>query len=131
MTSQLKIFSDTEIFKRKDQECIEGFDIHSYDLYLIAFSGGKDSVALFFFVLEQIKPGSLGAHIAYEKIFGKTIKRNESLSELIDKGTSYNFNPGYIKTAYSKIYDKSIVVPKSQEWVLPSGAFGKERAGSV
>lgn len=56
MTSQLKIFSDTEIFKRKDQECIEGFDIHSYDLYLIAFSGGKDSVALFFFVLEANIP---------------------------------------------------------------------------
>ena len=32
---------------------IEGFDVNSYDHYIVAFSGGKDSLACLLWLLEQ------------------------------------------------------------------------------
>jgi 3'-phosphoadenosine 5'-phosphosulfate sulfotransferase (PAPS reductase)/FAD synthetase len=62
--------------------------------------------------------------VALEKVFGKTIKRDRPLSQLIQEGKPYEAITEELKAvALSKEYPLSIVMDK---WELPAGAFSKD-----
>lgn len=54
LLSQKELFSETET--EAFASPLEVFDLHSYDHYLIGFSGGKDSISCFLHLIEQGVP---------------------------------------------------------------------------
>lgn len=61
----------------------------------------------------------------FEKEFGVTIKRKDSVEDLIANGTPYkDITPELSKLAMSRNYDLEIIMPDGT-WVLPAGAFGE------
>lgn len=61
----------------------------------------------------------------YEKEFGVTIKRKESVEELVAKGTPYEaISPELSKLAMMRIFPEDIIM-EAGTWVLPAGAFGE------
>ena len=78
-----------------------------------------------------ISPDQGDQVIGYEKQFGCTIKRNESIPELIAKGKVYpaiEENQHLVAIARSTSYTLDIIMDDSEEWILPAGAF-KEGCG--
>ena len=64
--------------------------------------------------------------IAFEKSFGYTMKRDTDLPTLIRKGKPYDGITQYLKElATSYEYTASVLVPESETWNLPTGAFRK------
>ena len=64
--------------------------------------------------------------IRFEKEFGYTMKRDTDLKTLISKGNPYLAITPYLRRlATSYEYDAPILVPRHQQWQLPSGAFRK------
>lgn len=62
----------------------------------------------------------------YESKFGTTIKRKESVPDLIAKGQPYEaITPELLKIARSEEYSLPVVMTESETWVLPAGAFGE------
>ena len=60
-----------------------------------------------------------------EKEFGVTIKRKESVEDLVAKGSPYDaITKEEADLSMSHHYTKSIIVPEG-EWKLPAGAFGE------
>jgi len=59
---------------------------------------------------------------ALEEEFGVTMKRTQSLRELVAHGTPYDMNPEVMREALSRSFDREILV---DEWRLPAGAFGE------
>lgn len=60
----------------------------------------------------------------YEKLFGKTINRRCDLWSLIKTGTVYPHITEKLKeiaTDYN--YNQPIIIPHSEEWLLPAGAY--------
>jgi len=61
----------------------------------------------------------------FEKEFGVTIKRKESVEDLVAKGTPYkDITPELAELAMSRAYELEIIMPEGT-WVLPAGAFGE------
>jgi 3'-phosphoadenosine 5'-phosphosulfate sulfotransferase (PAPS reductase)/FAD synthetase len=61
----------------------------------------------------------------YEKQFGVTIKRKESVEDLVAKGTPYEaITPELKRLAMEKIYPHQIILPEGT-WKLPAGAYGE------
>lgn len=64
--------------------------------------------------------------IAFEKDFGYTMKRDTDLATLIRNGRPYeSITPELARLATSFEYAEPILVPSSQTWQLPAGAFSK------
>jgi len=62
---------------------------------------------------------------SYEKEFGVTIKRKESVDDLLAKGTPYaDITPERAKLSMSEVYPHAIIM-EAGEWKLPAGAFGE------
>ncbi len=79
----------------------------------------------------SISPEQIRRIIKLEKDFGYTLKRNLSLPELIAMGCAYkNITPELQRLATSFNYDQTIILPGTEEWTLPPGAFG-ENCGAV
>lgn len=73
----------------------------------------------------RISPKQGNEIIMYEASFGKTIKRNMSLPDLIKLGQPYrNITPELAAIAVSSVYDLTIIM-NEDEWLLPAGAFGE------
>jgi len=112
---------------------IERWKILVHPCYYLGFSrcsckfcifGNKDQFA----TAAAISPSKAEILINYEKGFGVTMKRTESLSELISKGVPYQFlTPELIAAATSTIYYLPIF---TDVWQLPPGAFG-EGCGAI
>ena len=66
---------------------------------------------------------------AYEKQFGKTIKRNKSLDQLADEGTPYAASQEDIEACRKATFDEEVILPEGQ-WKMPLGAFA-ESCGPV
>lgn len=49
---QTKIFTDSELFADKDSELLKNFDPSFYDIVIVCFSGGKDSIASYYHIIE-------------------------------------------------------------------------------
>lgn len=64
--------------------------------------------------------------IKLEQDFCCTVKRNVTLRKLIDSGTPYkDITPELQTLATGCNYDKSIILPSHEEWLLPAGAYGE------
>jgi hypothetical protein len=67
----------------------------------------------------------------YEEEFGVTIKRKESVRELLDSGTPFDDNPKpwgyYAQPEVGYQYLTSII--EEGEWILPPGALSGNNAG--
>ena len=63
----------------------------------------------------------------YESQFGKTIKRNMTLAQLVANGTPYEMEQEMIDLATSEDYTPDIFM---SDWYLPAGAYG-ESCGPV
>lgn len=62
--------------------------------------------------------------IAFEEQFGKTIKRDGTLREYINRGKLYDMDPETIEASRAHSYDLPIFFQEEEKWILPSGAFG-------
>lgn len=72
-----------------------------------------------------VSPAGTNKVNAYEKEFGCTIKRKESIDELIEKGKPYeSITDELIKMAMGEEYSEDIFFKDEEKWVLPAGAFG-------
>jgi 3'-phosphoadenosine 5'-phosphosulfate sulfotransferase (PAPS reductase)/FAD synthetase len=61
----------------------------------------------------------------YEREFGVTIKRKESVEELVAKGTPYaEITPERASLSMERIYPEDIIMPEGT-WKLPAGAYGE------
>jgi len=78
-----------------------------------------------------ISPAGCNKIAAYEKDFDKTIKRKESVKDLVDKGEAYpHMTPELINLARSEVYTLSTKIESAERWKLPAGAYG-ESCGPV
>ena len=78
--------------------------------------------------LHKIDKSHVEKIIHYEKLFGVTINRNKSISEMIVEGEPYQgMNETAIKDSLNEIYGAGIF---EENWTLPAGAFG-ESCGPV
>lgn len=74
--------------------------------------------------IKKITPKMAERIIDDEFSFGKTIQRNSSVPEMIEKGKPYNsLEPELVAMALSKAYTDCVV--SKQKWKLPAGAFGE------
>ena len=72
--------------------------------------------------IREIAPEKFKKISDYEKDFGYTIDRKESIDELADKGTPYKMNSEEVTKSNNTKYNDEIQV---DEWELPLGAFGE------
>jgi len=72
--------------------------------------------------VRKIAPESFERIARYEREFGVTIQRKETVTELADKGAPYAMDQEWIDAANSAQWSLSVFVEK---WVLPSGAYGE------
>ncbi len=76
---------------------------------------------------EAVLPAQFIRLTGYETDFGVTIKRGETLQDLADKGTPYDFDLIALASAVSAEFLEPVFL---QVWTLPPGAFG-DAAGPV
>jgi 3'-phosphoadenosine 5'-phosphosulfate sulfotransferase (PAPS reductase)/FAD synthetase len=70
----------------------------------------------------KISPEQGDKLISYEKQFGCTIKRKDSVSILIEKGVEYDMDMDMMWKSVQKLYNDPIFV---ENWILPNGAYGE------
>ncbi|WP_259328578.1 phosphoadenosine phosphosulfate reductase family protein [Bacteroides fragilis] len=74
----------------------------------------------------KISPQQTGNIIQLETRFCCTIKRNITLRKFIDSGTAYkSITSDLQKLATGFNYNRPIILPHSEEWILPAGAYGE------
>jgi 3'-phosphoadenosine 5'-phosphosulfate sulfotransferase (PAPS reductase)/FAD synthetase len=79
----------------------------------------------------RISPKQAEYIVGLEKEFGCTIHRKYDLKSLIQSGNVYeNITEELANLATSYNYHLPIIMPQSEQWILPAGAFG-ENCGSV
>jgi len=72
----------------------------------------------------KVSPCGADKIAQYESSFGNTIKRKESVPDLVSKGQAYQaITPELLKIARGEEYALSTIM--EEEWVLPAGAFGE------
>ncbi|QIX60895.1 phosphoadenosine phosphosulfate reductase family protein [Hymenobacter sp. BT18] len=76
-----------------------------------------------------IAPDRFQRLVDYEERFGRTIKRNISLTALADKGTPFPVKDEDVRAALSETWYEPIILPEGQ-WKLPMGAFA-ENGGPI
>lgn len=114
--------------ERRVWEIIERYGVVVHPCYYLGFSrcsckfcifGNPDQFATAFY----ISPDKGIELVSYEKDFGYTMKRSETLEDFIAKGEVYASTNQVNKIwATSKAYIGNIV---TNNWVLPSGAYGE------
>lgn len=73
-----------------------------------------------------VSPEGIKRICGYEKEFDTTIKRKESVEDLIQKGTPYeHMTPELIQLARGEVYTISTKMDMSETWILPAGAYGE------
>ena len=72
--------------------------------------------------IRKFMPIQFRAIKKYEQLFGKTINRTNTVDEMADKGTPYEFDMFWLKVAMAYTFDLPTLC---KEWVLPQGAFGE------
>lgn len=113
-------------------EIMKSFQVNPHPAYRLGWARLSCWACVFmsadqFASLNAISPGTVQALIGYEKEFGVTMKRRESLPELLARGEPYPAvnNPGMVRMALTREYAGKIT---EERWELPAGAFG-ENAG--
>lgn len=109
-------------------EIIERHKVRAHPCYYMGWSrcscrfcifGNADQMASAF----RCAPEAGEKIMMYEGSFGVTIKRNQSLREVIDAGTPYAaITEELVKISNSSEYELDIIM--NENWILPAGAFG-------
>lgn len=83
--------------------------------------GGSDQWAS----LRAVNPVQFSQVAEYERRFGWTIKRGESLTAVADRGQPYpSLSQEAVAAALAEEWREPIILPPGQVWKLPAGAFG-------
>jgi 3'-phosphoadenosine 5'-phosphosulfate sulfotransferase (PAPS reductase)/FAD synthetase len=104
------------------------FKVRTHPAYYLGWGRVSCAACIFgsknqFASLAKINPEQVEKIAQYEENFGVTIKRKESVRELVAKGTPYaSMEPEDIKDALTEEFHKPIFMEK---WILPAGAFGE------
>ena len=123
-------------FKEQDVwDIIQRWGIRVHPAYYLGFGRVSCKFCIYgnenqFATANAVSPLQAQELIMYENTFGKTMKRNISLAELIAKGTPYaalTDELGALATSYEY---KLPIHMNEGEWYLPAGAFG-ESCGSM
>lgn len=112
-------------------EIIERHKVRCHPAYYLGWSrvsckfcifGNADQFASAFF----ISPFEGNQISNYESEFNTSIKRTGPLASLIAKGRRYKGtnNTKLVREALSLKYTQSIILPKTEKWALPAGAYG-------
>jgi hypothetical protein len=79
----------------------------------------------------KTSPEQMKELIRIEKEFACTINRKYNLEKLIESGNAYeNITTESVTLATNSIYNQQIIIPLTEQWILPAGAFG-ENCGSM
>ena len=114
-------------------EIIERYRIRVHPAYYLGWGRVSCAACIFgsanqFASLFLINPDQVNRVADYEEEFGVTIKRKDSIRELIAKGSPYpDMKEEDIEDALSETYTRSIIM---NDWFQPAGAYG-ESCGSI
>ncbi len=112
---------------------IKKYNINPHPAYKLGFGRVSCMNCIFgnanqFASTMKINPIATQKIAHYEEEFGVTIKRKDSVKDLIEKGTAYpNMKDSDIDAGIAKEFTQSIF---TKEWSLPSGAFA-EGCGAI
>ena len=84
--------------------------------------GGADQFAS----AQQVSPERAQKLIDYERSFGTTLKRDESLEQLMARGHPYRMDPADLEAARSETFERPVFV---EHWRTPAGAYKRDSAG--
>lgn len=107
---------------------IRKFKVRVHPAYYLGWGRVSCAACIFgsknqFASLHKINPAQVEKIADYEEEFGVTIKRKESVRELVSKGTAYDtMKEEDIHDALSEEYLHEILM---ECWTLPAGAFGE------
>jgi len=115
--------------EREIWEIIERWSVRPHPAYVLGFGRVSCMKCIFgnanqFASAAKIDPAGTKDVSNYEKTFGVTIKRKESVDELIAKGTPYEMDKQMRQLAMEKEYPLNIIM-RHDAWELPSGAYGE------
>ncbi len=107
---------------------IEKYKVRSHPSYYLGFGRCSCQFCIFgnanqFATAAKVSPSRFEDLVDYEKSFGVTIKRKESLADLVKKGKVYEaFSEDMAALASGDSYNLPIFMDK---WELPAGAFAE------
>lgn len=106
---------------------IERHKVRPHPAYTLSFSRTSCMSCIFgsasqWATVARLDPKRLGRIAAYERQFGTTIQRKESVEQLAARGQAFAFSDEDARLAMSRDFTASIIVDR---WVLPAGAFGE------
>lgn len=107
---------------------IERYKVNPHPAYHLGWGRVSCAACIFgsanqFASLFEINPDQVNKIADYEEQFGKTIKRKDSVKDLIEKGTPYQtMKPTDIAAALEHEYSQPVIV---ETWELPAGAYGE------
>lgn len=111
-------------------QIIRKYSVNPHPAYKLGFGRVSCMNCIFgnadqFATTMKINPVATEKIALYEERFGVTIKRKDTVRELIAKGTPYSsLNDKDIAVGNRSKYTEKIIVPEGK-WKLPSGAFGE------
>ena len=110
---------------------IEKYRVRVHPCYYLGWGRCSCKMCIFgsrnqFASADKISPEQIKEIIQLEKEFGCTINRKCGLQTLIDSGKAYDaITEELAALATSHEYNQSIIIPESEAWILPAGAFGE------
>lgn len=115
------------VTERQVWDKMKAWGIVPHPVYYIGFSRCSCAKCIFInddslATLYEIDPDGLREIARMESDFNHTIHRSHGVLERAGKGTSHRYNADTVKQLMSDEYTKPIF---TEEWSLPSGAFGK------
>lgn len=114
------------VYVRFEGECMETYYRNIVRRWVLSLRNKNQ-----FASAAKISPVQIAEVISLEDEFKCTINRSCSLQKLIDSGTAYeNMTSQLAALATSYTYGLPIIIPESEEWLLPAGAFG-ENCGAM
>jgi 3'-phosphoadenosine 5'-phosphosulfate sulfotransferase (PAPS reductase)/FAD synthetase len=108
---------------------IERHRINPHPCYRVGFGRASCMKCIFgspdqWATVAKLDPAGFRKVAMFEALSGKTIKRKQSLPQLVERGTPYSYTPEDAAAALSETFDEPIILPPG-EWRLPSGAFAE------
>lgn len=105
---------------------IERWRINPHPAYRLGYGRCSCAACIFngadqFATLRQVNPGQFNQVAGYERVFGRTVKRDVDLVTLADRGVPFNARPEDVAAALSPVWLEPIVLAV---WALPAGAYG-------
>lgn len=117
-------------FEEDVWEIIERFQVRPHPAYYLGWSrvscfpcifGDPDQWAS----IQAMAPKLLDRLNSYEKLFGKTLRRDGDLVKAANKGQSFvDLNSHHLEEAFGEHYQVDHISTAGEDWELPKGAYG-------